>query len=397
MTARSVAQGRYDLRASQIGDTRLFWVEGESGWEQIAAELLAEGTHAKVWAFANTISGAEAVALIAAFDGIYDYETNVFGYEFGGGPGGDGGIDGDPKIEILAYDILAPNVAGYFWAKDWYDQATLDRTNTQKVMTNNAEIFYIDSELTHTRSKLIYSTLAHEFQHMINFNEKTIKKGKTAASWFNELLSMLAEDMIAPKIGIVAGENEGHPIDERIPVFLENYYKTGVSEWLTEHPVLLSYSNVYAFGAYLARNFGGADFLKTIMENGDVDEAAITAALARHGYPLDFDAALRGYAEALVYKDNTHYSFNKTVDSVINDERYTFKKFDIFKTRASGKSGPVKFLYNEGTEPLPVRGIVLETAPDWTNLSGDISFRLSAPRSAENRANPDVQMVILIH
>jgi hypothetical protein len=67
---------------------------------------------------------------------------------------------------------------------------------------------------------------------MINFNMKFVKHGKSSASWYNEMLSVMAEDVISPLIG-VESTNYYHPIRRRIPTFLGSYYQVGITAWNT--------------------------------------------------------------------------------------------------------------------------------------------------------------------
>jgi len=97
---------------------------------------------------------------------------------------------------------------------------------------------------------------------------------------------------------------------------------------------------VYAFGAYLIRNYGGPELIKKMLENNAVNEASITAAL--QSMPgqgsLSFYTALDGYAEALWYSTtNTpgfstadKMSFDKTTTYTTSGITYTATKFDIW-------------------------------------------------------------------
>jgi hypothetical protein len=383
------------LKDSSLNDTWDFWVEDNlENWQQIEARLTAVGAKSKIWVYDNKITGAEAEELRDKFDALYGYVTRIFGYEYGGEGGG--GVDGDPKIQILVYEIPEDGVIGYFWSKDYYSQATLE-AHGQAVKTNNAEIFYLDAGRGMDQ---LASTLVHEFQHMINFNQKTVKNNRVSSSWYNEMLSMLAEDMISPKVG-VPQTNDDHPVNVRIPLFLDAYFYTGVTEWYTDTNTLtlVSYANVYAFGAYLARNYGGADLVRAMAANSKVDEDSVTEALSGQGCAGGFDQAFGNYGEALVYNDFSHCSFNKTVTRTIAGEDYEFKQFNIFDITAANQEIPHKGLnyqaVNSGRE-LRSRGIVVETTDDWQGVSGDLTITLSAPRLDGDIKNKNVDVYILI-
>jgi hypothetical protein len=86
----------------EIGDQKNFWVDTNNGWEQKLATLRAIGEYGNFWVIGtNHILVNNVQTLVSRFDLIYPFTTNIFGYESGGGPDGDGGIDGEKKIQIL--------------------------------------------------------------------------------------------------------------------------------------------------------------------------------------------------------------------------------------------------------------------------------------------------------
>ncbi|MDR1126582.1 MAG: hypothetical protein LBL06_00480 [Treponema sp.] len=390
---------------AQVGDVKPFWVQDKNKkWVLMKAALRATANHANVWVAAdnfsalsrfpndNKITAQQAQGIADKFDVIYEKETALFGYEFGGGlqptDADYGGRDGDVKIQILVYDIeydysqfQTSGTFGYFWGKDYYDWAGYP--------SNWAEIFYVDAHFADTAPEGIYSTLVHEFQHMINFNEKYLKKGKLSAAWFDEMLAQIAEDVIDPFIDIdITSAN--HPSVIRIPRFLDSYWGRGITEWLNSDLAesLVSYANTYAFGAYLVRNFGGAALIKDIMENNYDNLNAMNAALEQRGF--SFEEALAQYGEALVFTDDTHASFNKTVTETINGVDYSFTGFDLWDVGnySSGQYYGGKFTY-------PVKGpvvidtgfissmspysIFVQSCAEWKDTSEALTFKLKKP------------------
>ena len=105
-------------------------------------------------------------------------------------------------------------------------------------------MFYLDAFLTNKMSEMAYSTLAHEFQHMINHYNKTLLAYNTESTqtWFTEMLSMLCEDMLQSYLGI---SDNNSPIN-RMQNFNTEYYQHGITEWQNTQT---SYANIYAFGA----------------------------------------------------------------------------------------------------------------------------------------------------
>jgi hypothetical protein len=401
------------LPVSAVGTTKNFWVEDKNGrWIETPAILQAVSTHSKVWVAQanystidnsgdNKLTQAQARTIAEQFDLIYQYESPLFGNEYGGGvPNTDpkyGGVDKDPAVHILVYDIgydytpsQTSGVFGFFWAKDWYDQQILENAQS-KVKTNQAELFYIDSFFADTYPKAIYSTLAHEFQHMIHFNEKYIKNQRLSETWYDEMLSLLAEDVIAPKIGVPVTD-KNHPVRNRIPTFLDNYNSTALTEWLSGDEALISYANVYAFGAYLARNYGGATLIKAIMENTMTNIPSLSAGLAAVTPGMDFNRALSRYGEAFIYsgdhKPEGTVSFDTTISQRINDIEYAFTGFDLWTIPDAaggytpippGYTGPliwdVEYLF-----PMPGYSVIIQSLDAWQQVQEDtVTIRFKKP------------------
>jgi hypothetical protein len=211
------------LPSPVVGDTRMFWVEttySSREFIQKQATLRATGTYGNVWVMDDVYSAfddggtssdlkittAQAEAMAQKFDLIYPAETKLIGYEYGGDPNDQetyGGKDGDPKVQILVYDFMGGTggscgAAGFFWSKDFYTDAQLGSS----YKSNLAEIFYLSVDTVDSSSDYKYGTLAHEFQHMINFNQKYVLHSKSSPSWYDEMLADMAKDVISPLIGV---------------------------------------------------------------------------------------------------------------------------------------------------------------------------------------------------
>jgi len=385
-----------------VGNTRNFFVEDDahmnSYTREITATLLATGTYGNIWVADNVLSTAAAQKVAAKFDIMYPATTNIFGYEFGGGPGGEGGRDGDPKVQILFYNILDPRVGGYFFSKDYYTQQYLDDRGMRSTKTNNAEIFYMNADGEETDEELswIYSTMVHELQHMTNFNERTVKRGVNTSAWFNEMLSMMAEDLLATHIDVDT-KSFGHPIS-RIPYFLFDYYSDRLRDWRNDW---MSYCRHYAFGAYLLRNYGGAEVAKKIMTAGSTNEIeAILQALN-----ISFSGSTereekmtqlqKKFSEAMIFSgDNIPagaHTFDKTVTSTVtggNGTSYTNHAFNIWtdfldffaldKQEQWQAIGPYIHPLNTDTR-INLGNFTIHSHDGWKNVSGDLTINFTRP------------------
>ena len=381
----------------EIGDTREFWVElapNSLDFVQISTKLIAQGDFCNIWVADDDYkpSSTKYGELATKFDQIYPLETNLLGYEYGGGPEGqrfgpEGGIDGDARIQILVHNInensdMDGTILGYFFSIDEYTQVEVNNSYGQyygidKIRSNEAEIFYIDSETMEWTDPdtgragmdLIYSTLIHEFQHMINYSQKNLRRNINPEVWYNEMLAMLAEDVIGPLTGIGIGSG-GHPVDERIPLFLDIYDWYGVDQWEDGDP--LPYSTVYAFGAYLIRNFGGPALINQMLFNSSANQTSVTQAMKTVNSSYSFEYALERYAEALLYSTskggiNNRVSFDKTATSKVNGKDYTAAAFDIWEI---GTSDPD---YRDLLESIWESQINVDIT---MNMKGPIIYRL---------------------
>lgn len=381
--------------AAVVGAQRAFYVDAVN--QKKTATLRNIGTYCKIWVAddawgsgPNLVTDAETSQLAQKFDQLYPLETKLLGYENGGGPGGNGGADGDTKIQILVYDIFGDyvenqnvGVAGYFFSGDAFQTGG-------NIYSNEAEIIYIDAYYMKTFASLIHSTLVHEFNHMINYNVKTITGGKQYTTWFTEMLSMLAEDVIGPLIGITVS-NSGHPVPSRIPLWLASYWQHPPFSWnnTSAEQSLYYYASNFAFGAYLMRNFGGAALLSNIAKSNLIDKTALDTALrSLNGENRGLTFALRRFGEAFVYsagqKPPNVFSFDNTVTRTVSGVTYTFTGFNIRTMQQPGDDyhGPSIFFVDT---PATVSDSTIRVMgkTDWLGRSGSLSITLTNPGGAD--------------
>ncbi len=301
---------------------------------------------------------------------IFDWVTGIFGEHWGTQSYSDLLDAGNSKpIHILFYDIFNDNATdggylGFYWSKDNYKAS-------QHSYSNEKLMFYMDSVLTakpHGDSWEVtdfwpaemLSTLAHEFQHMINFYQKTVLKSPTRAAsetWLNEMASLMAEDFLADKLGVDGPRGVSHAdgtagnsgnVSGRLPGYNCSNYR-GVATWYSGNLALASYSLNYAFGAYLARNFGGAGLFRKIVQNEETDVAAIEMAVSEMGYNETFGSLLRKWGVAVLMSDITsnidgyHYNSGTFFTSVLSGTTYNLGSINLFNYTCSNVAGPAFF------------------------------------------------------
>ncbi len=312
------------------------------------------------------------------FDDYYELETAIIGNPVYNTYRENIFVPCTDKIVILVSDLYGdasynPEIVGYFYNADLYKQDFLDEkvnlefvsgkyqtkqtSDPSYIFSNQKEMFYIDSQFLTTFTDGVYSTLVHEFNHMINFVIKTLNYMTNSSinvnsmanhmcdTWFTEMLAMTTEDMFYDYLKIQYDDSPW----SRLPIF-NNYYHYGFLNWdfenttVTENPKLayqyVAYANTYAFGAYLARNFGGTELIKEIAQNEYINIQAVTTALQKiNGPEIDFNYALKQFPNTLILTDKPnaeqlaktgdeqYYSLNRTVRN--NNDKLFFKAIDL--------------------------------------------------------------------
>ncbi|WP_191557363.1 Ig-like domain-containing protein [Metabacillus idriensis] len=285
----------------QTGDQKPFWVTNFSSNQdyQINASLVHSGSKTNIWVHDNQISAADAKKLSDEFDSsIHPTVVSHFAPE--------SDVNGDGKINILVYDIQdgftgsGGYIGGYFYGGDLYNMTH----------SNQSEIFYIDTYplmgmSSYKAVENSYETLAHEFQHMVNYNQNVFIEGKTNMdTWLNEALSMAAEQIYT-----------GQALTSRIDYYnASNSIKNGHSllYWDRNGDTLANYSLSYLFGQYvrIQANQGNRIF-KDILQDPNNDYRAVENAVQKYYDPtLSFGKFMTNFRGALLLKNKTgEYGF----------------------------------------------------------------------------------------
>ena len=273
---------------------------------------------------------------------IYEPEIEIMGDHKYSKKYGSYFIDPSKKINIIIYDIdydSAPEqkggVFGLFYGADMYTAEALNQ-NPHQQKTNETQCIYLDSFFLSKDPKQVYSTLAHEFNHLLTFCNKTVSYGKNPETWFKEMLSMITEDMLQNLLDI---EDVSSP-KGRLPYFCQYYNYGFLDSWnrnKVDDPLidtLINYANTYAYGAYLVRNCGGFDFLKRLATSEYINQAAIDDAISfcndSNEDISNFKSSIEFFPEIIldVYFNNwKHSSLNKKIFYENNNNVY----FDAIK------------------------------------------------------------------
>lgn len=180
----------------------------------------------------RTVFDQQVVALAQEFDNnIYPKETAFWGSE------ANPGIDNDSKVTILL-ERLTAGTGGYFDSVNGYATSKVSNTNQREMITANILSLGAD------RLKMF---LAHEFQHLVSFNQKELLRDISEDVWLNELRSQYAIT--------IAGYNDyfqNSDLSQRLQTFLSNPADS-ITEWPNTN---LDYASATLFGQYLFDRFG---------------------------------------------------------------------------------------------------------------------------------------------
>jgi immune inhibitor A len=155
----------------KVDDKQTFWLTNTDNAKnfQVNATLKYVTDHAYFWVEDNVSYNQKAAEkLLDTFETkIYPTDREFFGSEW------TPGVDNDPHIYIV-YARGIGGVNGYFGSGDEYHPDA-------KKYSNAHEMFVFSADHAQLEVPYTYSTLAHEFQHMIHW-----KQDRNEASWMNE-------------------------------------------------------------------------------------------------------------------------------------------------------------------------------------------------------------------
>ncbi|HTP56739.1 MAG TPA: hypothetical protein VMJ72_00470 [Candidatus Paceibacterota bacterium] len=249
--------------ADTLGQTTTFNVNPSfdaAGARTMSATLRSVVGHAyfyvddRTWAsltpYEQTVYQSQLDALAGQFDSVIWPKATTFW-----GLPNTPGVDNDPRITVLL-EGLTQGSGGYFDSINGYPKSQAPESNAREMVVVSA-----DSVIPDTAK----SFLAHEFQHLISFNQKELIQGVSDDIWLNEARS---EYDIT-----VAGYDtpfEGSTLQRRTLSF-ERSPNDPLTEWLDTST---DYGIASLFVHYLATRFGPT-ILQSTIHSRDAGTAAI--------------------------------------------------------------------------------------------------------------------------
>lgn len=236
----------------QVGHTDTFYINnfGQHTYYTVTATIQMVTDH--VYWYAQDGKRVDSFALEQAArtfdDNIYPNNRSLFGSEWSPG------VDNDPRITVVFADI--PDVGGYYSSADEYTRAI-------NPVSNEREIIYISTGRSWSG---IESTLAHEFQHMIHWNEHS-----NHDIWLNEGMSVLASALNGYEVG---GVDHRFMADPDVQL---NAWGAAPNESASH------YGGAFLFLDFIRAHYGGKDVLRDIVSAPGAGTGAIDDALAMLG------------------------------------------------------------------------------------------------------------------
>ena len=223
-----------------VGDTRDFGFETGA---TITAEAMAVGPGAVLWvdvADKDAVDAADITHLHGTFvEASAPRAKILFGYDAAVAD-----KDGDGAVALLMtgkVNDVGQGFAGFFNAKDFGAGAN----------SNEMDLLYIGTPANVGSLAAIDATMAHEFQHLINFSNKVVKHGLALPeeTWLDEALAHLAEDVCG----------QGADTINAVYAFLDSFGTTSLT--LTNYDgsadEVRNRGAGFLFALYLAEQAGG--------------------------------------------------------------------------------------------------------------------------------------------
>ncbi|MFH1611655.1 MAG: IPT/TIG domain-containing protein [bacterium] len=313
-------RGNVDASLRVISDRIYFYIEDEY-WESLKNQKSSFLTRVEDLAY--------------EFDNvIYPIERSVFGSEWSPG------IDNDEKITVLISQLV-DDAGGYFRVYDNYPKNILSKSNEREMVYINTSAMF---------DPRVNAFLAHEFQHLITFYQKTILYNLDEDIWLNEARSEYATTL--------CGYNDkyaGSHLADRVDSFWD-FPTDSLTEW-QNNPA--DYSVATLFLHYLVDHYGDQIITKMMM-NDKVGIESIEQALDDLNYEEDFTDIFADWTVAnylnncdvadgqYCYKDE-----NLTYERLHTDYSASYSGFPnliVSRSSAAKNWSPRWYRFRQGTE-----------------------------------------------
>lgn len=271
---------------------------------------------------------------------IYPDLTSIFGSEW------KPGVDGDSRITIL-FESMNSSEGGYFRTADEYIKLQLP-------LSNEREMVYLALDrIDDPRLKVF---LAHEFVHLITFNQKDKNFKVEEEVWLNEARADYSSTILGYD-DIYSGSN----LQQRVKDFIESP-SDSITEW---KGTKYDYANVSLFMHYFLDHYG-INVLIDSLKSKYVGIESINYALQKNGYTDSFNQIF----------------INWTITSVLNNCSISQKYCYLNKNLKNFRLSPaLNFLPLAGNVSLSVSNVAKNWSGNWLKFiggNGDLKFAFSS-------------------
>ncbi|MDP3991101.1 MAG: hypothetical protein Q8P63_02285 [Candidatus Nealsonbacteria bacterium] len=242
-----------------------YWYADNAWWSSLNSEQQGE------------VEGS-LISLTTEFEEkIHPVLTRTFGSEW------TPGIDKDTRITIL-FHPMKKGTGGYTDTADEYPKVQIPESNEREMIYLNAQ--YINTAY-------IESFLAHEFVHLITFNQKNKPYNVLEDTWLNEARAEYAATLLG------YDENyEGSNLQRRVKDFLDKP-SDSLTEW---RDLPADYGVANLFIQYLVDHYGG-EILSESLKLKQTGIKSINAVLLQRGFKENFAQIFNNWTIAILLND----------------------------------------------------------------------------------------------
>ena len=260
---------------------------------------------------------------------IYPKLTSVFGAEW------KPGVDGDERITIL-FEAMSANEGGYFREADEYIKLQLPDSNEREMLYLSLDRF------DNSQLKVI---LAHEFVHLITFNQKEKIFDVQEETWLNEARADYSSTILG-----YDDKYDGSNLQRRVKDFIENPLDS-VVEWNGNK---YDYASVSLFTNYLVDHYS-VGILTDSLKSKYIGIESLNYALQKNQLEDRFSQIFT----------------NWTIASVLNDCSLGYKYCYLSQNLKNFKIAPsINFLPLTGNVSLSVTNVTKNWQPSWLKFIG---------------------------
>ena len=282
---------RFFVLAKSEGDQETFFVEktyDQNQRDQVLFRLIKVSEKAYFYIESDwylTITDQERgvinqnlASLADSFDKeIYPKLTTLWGSEW------TPGIDNDQKITII-FEQLTKGVAGYFNDANEY-------LKQQSPFSNEKEMVYLSTQTL--KSSLVKSYLAHEFTHLISFNQKDRLRGVNEDIWLNE-----ARAEYSPFYLGFDAQSQYSNLQQRVNQFSKNP-SDSLTLWGSDE---VDYGIINIFIQYLVEKYG-ENILVSSLHSKKTGIESLEEVLLIAGHNRSFLEIFNNWAVSVVFND----------------------------------------------------------------------------------------------